>query len=220
MMEPDPAVHMSQLLERYPPLSPVAPDLNAAFACMATAIERGRTLFVCGNGGSAADAEHMVGELGKVFLVPRTLQEDERRKLVELGDDGRYLADRLVPGFRAIALTGHPALATALANDVGADIVFAQQLQVLGSPGDVLIALSTSGNARNVILATLVARTKGIRVVGLTGQDGGRLRQTADVCICVPERATYRVQEYHLPVYHALCAMLETRFFGGAVTVR
>jgi D-sedoheptulose 7-phosphate isomerase len=207
---------MTRLTDRYPVLLAVAPVVAAAFSVMAQALTAGRTLFICGNGGSAADAEHMVGELGKVFLLPRTLGAADRDRLRELGEDGAYLAQRLVPGLRAIALTGHPSLATALTNDVGADVVFAQQLYVLGEPGDVLVAVSTSGNARNVLLAALVAKARGMPVVGLTGAGGGRLRQTADVCICVPEQETYRVQEYHLPVYHTLCAMLEAHVFTGA----
>jgi D-sedoheptulose 7-phosphate isomerase len=209
--------HLQRLGERYPVLAPVVPDVAAAGDLIGDALGAGGTLFVCGNGGSAADSEHIAGELLKGFLLPRPLAPAEARAVRAAAaspEDGNYLVARLQRGLRAVALTGHTALATAVANDTGADLVFAQPLWALARPGDVLLAISTSGNARNVCLAAQAARARGLRVVALTGATGGRLRALADVAVCVPASAPAEAQELHLPVYHALCAQLEARFFA------
>lgn len=210
--------HLETLALRYPVLAALCPEIERAFEVVAGALADGKVLYLCGNGGSAADCEHIAGELLKGFLLPRRLTGAEAAALrgAAPAAEAAHLAARLQGGLRAIALTGHPSLASAVANDSAADLVFAQPVWALACPGDVLLGLSTSGNARNVVLAALAARARQMRVIGLTGQGGGRLRAVADVCLCVPETETYKVQELHVPVYHALCAMLEARFFGGA----
>jgi len=160
----------------------------------------------CGNGGSAADADHIVGELMKGFFLKREIPEEEKEAI---GEMGAYLQGALP----AIALTGHSALSTAFLNDVHPEMVFAQQVYGYGKPGDVLIALTTSGNSVNVLHAADVARAKGMKVIGMTGRDGGKLKSKCDCCIIVPANVTADIQEYHLPIYHTLCAMLEDHFF-------
>ncbi len=211
----DPNWHVAELMRRFPVLEPLRADLERAAARIGDALEQGGTLFLCGNGGSAADCEHIAGELLKGFLLKRALPETEAAALRGRGPDGEYLAGKLQRGLRAVTLTGHPALSSAVINDNGGDLAFAQQLWALARPGDVLLAISTSGNARNVVLTALAGRARGVTVIGLTGAGGGRLRELADLCLGVPDRETFRVQELHLPLYHALCAMLESRFFGN-----
>ena len=206
---------LSDLLVRYPQLAVCADSLRAAYRLIAACYERDGFLYVCGNGGSCADSDHITGELLKGFCSLRPLPAEEREKLKTLaGDDGKMLASTLQCGLRAISLNSHAALTTAVGNDLGDGLGPAQMLQALGRPGDVLLAISTSGNARNLALAGAVAKAKDVKIIGLTGRKGGKLRQAADVCICVPEDETYKIQELHLPVYHALCLMLERRFFA------
>lgn len=199
-----------ELVARYPALAAVSAELDAAYALILRCFRAHGTLLVCGNGGSAADAGHIVGELAKGFLLARPLAAAQKEALQrDWSSDGAVLAEGLQQGLRAIALTAHVPLQTAITNDQGAELTFAQQLLAYGQAGDVLLGISTSGNARNVILAAKLARTMHLSVVALTGSDGGRLKALADVCIAVPEAAVHRVQELHVPVYHALCAMLE-----------
>ena len=208
-------MHLQELVRRFPVLADSAPALAQAVAMVGASLDAGGTLYVCGNGGSAADSEHIAGELMKGFLHRRPLSAAAAAGLKDtFGADGAYLAAKLQCGLRAVALTGHPALATAVANDNGGDLVFAQQLQALGRRGDVLLGITTSGNSRNVLLAAMTARSLGVKVIGMTGQGGGKLAALADLMLCVPERETFKIQELHLPLYHALCAMLETRAFG------
>ena len=203
------------LLERLPRLSECSAALTACRNAMIGSLEAGGTLFVCGNGGSAADAEHIAGELLKEFLLPHGQDTALAERLTnDFGEAGEYLSAHLRRGLRVIALTGHPALATAMANDVAADLVFAQQLAVLGRAGDVLLAISTSGQSGNVCHAARVAVAKGMTALALTGQDGGALAQICRHSICVPATETALIQELHLPVYHWLCASLENYFFG------
>lgn len=172
-------------------------------------------LLIAGNGGSAADSEHIAGELMKRFETPRPVPEEFAKKLVEIdGERGVGLAKNLERGLMAIPLVGHEALTTAYINDVDGFGVFVQQLYGFGRKGDVFLGISTSGNSRNVMSATVVAHALGIKVIGLTGAKGGELAEVADVAIKVPETRTYKIQELHLPVYHCLCLMLEDRFFG------
>lgn len=209
--------HLDALFQRYTILESIRASLITTFKISATAFRDGKRLFVCGNGGSAADSEHIVGELAKGFLCARRLSEDDASRFVcacRSPEEGRYLVEHLQYGLPAVSLTGHPSLATAVTNDTAGDMVFAQQLFALGTEGDVLIGISTSGNARNVYLAAVVAKGLGMSAVGLTGRRGGRLAEVTDVCVCVPETETFLVQEMHLPVYHALCAMLEAEFFA------
>ena len=207
--------HLTKLLRRYPALTVCAQDIQAAFDALQGCFAKGGKLLVCGNGGSAADAEHIVGELMKGFLLKRSLSAEDRALFqAHSPTQGDTLANHLQYGLPAIALTGHPALATAFANDVAADMVFAQQVFVYGQPGDVLLGISTSGNSRNVLHALRVARVRGLHTLGLSGASGGQMRDLCDELIAVPASDTAEIQEYHLPAYHALCSMLEASFFG------
>ncbi|MCA1754791.1 MAG: SIS domain-containing protein [Spirochaeta sp.] len=202
------------LTERYPRLQPQQEDLLAAYRVLKTGFTQGKRLFLCGNGGSAADAEHIVGELMKGYLKSRPVSAELRDNLVrQHPTDGEYLADHLQGALPALALTGHASLSSAYANDVAADMVFAQQLYGYGRPGDMLLAISTSGNSANVVNAVKLAQVLDIHSIGLTGADGGLLADLCTVTIRVPETSTPRIQELHLPVYHWLCEALEEHFF-------
>lgn len=208
------AVRIEELCQRIPSLQVVAPQLRAAFALCHSTVQAGGTLFVCGNGGSHADAQHVTGELMKGFLRPRALEATEQARLrTASGPDGELLARRLQRGLRALVLGAEGALSSAICNDNGADLVYAQPLYVLSRPGDALVAFSTSGNARNVGLACRVALHKGLPILGFTGANGGQLADLASVCLRVPATETYLIQELHLPLYHCLCALLEEAFF-------
>lgn len=206
---------LEELFLHHPTLTTAKEALLAAYTALETCfLSRGK-LLVAGNGGSCADAEHIVGELMKGFLKKRPLSPDSRATLAAADPvHGEKLADALQEALPAIALTGHAALATAVMNDNDTAAVFAQQVWGYGRAGDVLLAISTSGNAENLLLATAAAHARGMKVILLTGESGGRLAPLADVAIRVPARETYLVQELHLPVYHALCRMLEARFFA------
>jgi D-sedoheptulose 7-phosphate isomerase len=182
---------------------------DRAYEMIRDCFESGGKLLLCGNGGSAADCEHIVGELMKGFLLPRPVADQ-----VFDGGVPDALLSKLQGALPAVALTGHPALASALVNDTDARLIYAQQVLGLGRPGDVLLAISTSGNARNCCLAAQTAKARGLSVIALTGKGGGRLGQLADCLMDVPETETYKVQQLHLPLYHALCARLEAHFFG------
>lgn len=200
---------MQHLCGRYPALAGMREQVEAAYELLKDSYENGGKLLVCGNGGSASDSEHIVGELMKGFYKKRPLNEEER---IRFGG----LSEHLQGALPAIALTGHPALATAFLNDVDPEMIFAQQVYGYGEKGDALIAMTTSGNSRNVLNAARVARGKGMKVIGFTGHDGGKLKELCDVCLIVPSTVTADIQEYHLPLYHALCAMLEEHFFPAA----
>ncbi len=208
---------LDDLISRYHVLTPCRDDILDTVNLIVRAIEADRKLMICGNGGSAADAEHIAGEMLKRFLLPRPIPPDIADKLRRQdATEGDYLANHLEAALPALALTGHPALATAMANDVAGDLAFAQQVYGLGQKGDVLLGISTSGRSRSVCHALRVAAAKGIVTVGLTGRDGGAMVSLCDVAIRVPETETYRIQELHLPVYHCLCLMVEAHFFGTA----
>ena len=206
---------INTLIERYPALGVARCDIEAALGVLVEAYEKGGKLLLCGNGGSAADCDHIAGELLKGFMSKRPLPKEKKAEMLrlcpELGDD--TLSD-LQMGLPAISLHSALAYNTAYCNDVSAELVYAQAVLALGKDCDVLLAISTSGNSKNVIRACEVAKALGIKVVGLTGRQGGKLKVISDVCISVPEDETYKVQELHLPVYHALCAELEKHFFG------
>ena len=207
--------HLDELVTRYPQLSVCKDDIEAAYRLMEEAYTNDKKLLIAGNGGSAADSEHIAGELMKRFKTPRPAPQDFKDKLIAIdAERGPGLAKNLERGLMAIPLVAHEALTTAYINDVDGLGVFAQQLYGFGREGDVFLGISTSGNSKNVMSATVVARAIGIEVVGLTGEKGGELSKVADVCIRVPETETYKIQELHLPVYHCLCLMLEDRFFG------
>ena len=209
--------HKKYLLDRFPELAPIEKPFDDAFELLRSTIEGGGTIFTCGNGGSAADAEHIVGELMKGFLLERPLTQKHSEALAEAcgQSEAEKLANALQEGIKAVSLVGHPSLATAFANDVDPTMVFAQQLHVLGEPGDALIAITTSGNSKNVINALKVAKARGVASVALTGEGGGLCAHWADVLLAVPESETHKAQESHLPIYHALCAMLEEKFHGA-----
>lgn len=207
--------HIDLLIERYPILAECRQSLIDAYLIMEEAYEGDHKLLIAGNGGSAADSEHIAGELMKRFKTPRPVTPEMAEKLKAIDPvRGADLAKNLERGLMAIPLVAHEALSTAYINDVDGLGVFAQQLFGFGRPGDVFLGISTSGNSKNVMSATVVARALGIKVIGLTGAKGGELAQVADVSVKVPETETYMIQELHLPVYHCWCLMLEDKFFG------
>lgn len=207
--------HVDSLIERYPELAVCQNDIISAYKILENAYANGRKLLVCGNGGSAADSEHVVGELMKEFKLKRKVFANQADAMKAIDPEmGEYLADNLQGALPAIALTGHSALSTAFMNDSESVLVFAQQVNGYGREGDVLLGISTSGNSKNVIYAAITAKARGLKVIGLTGAKESRLSKLADCCIQVPETETYKVQEMHLPVYHCLCMMLEEKFFG------
>lgn len=202
------------LSQKYPDLAACIADIQAAFALLADTYRQGGKVLICGNGGSAADSEHIVGELMKGYLAPRPVPDDVRQQLLAaFPAHGDYLADHLQGALPAISLVSQTSFLTAYANDVAADMVFAQQVFGYGRPGDALLAISTSGQAANVLHALRVARVLGLRTIGLTGPDGGALQDLCDVTIRVPGARSPEIQERHAAVYHALCALLEEEFF-------
>ena len=205
---------IEKLIRRYPVLESVKEEITDAYCILEDCFAHDGKLLIAGNGGSAADAEHIAGELMKRFRKPRPVTDELARKMESLDPDrGKNLAKNLERGLMAIPLTAHEALTTAYINDVDGIGVFAQQLLGFGRPGDVFLGISTSGNSQNIINATVVARARGIKVIGLTGAGGGELARVSDVAIKVPETETYMIQKLHLPVYHCLCLMLEEHFF-------
>ena len=213
-MEEKVKVHLDTLLTRYPQLDPCRESITRAYLYICNVFENGGKLLIVGNGGSAADAEHIVGELMKAFKSPRTLSKEEQEALLSIDpQDGKVLAEKLQGALPAIALDGHVALTTAYMNDCEPLLCFAQQVNGYGREGDAFLGISTSGNSKNVVYAAITAKAKGMKVIALTGARDSRLSALADVTIQVPETETYIIQELHLPVYHALCLMLEAHFF-------
>ena len=211
MLEKKLQKHIDLLMKRYPVLEACKEEIELMEECY----KNGGKLLIAGNGGSAADSEHIAGELMKRFKIPRSIPEDLKKKLIEIDSvRGENLSKNLERPLMAIPLVAHEALTTAYINDVDGLGVFAQQLYGFGRAGDVFLGITTSGNSQNVMSATVVARALGIKVLGLTGENGGELSQVANVCVKVPETETYMVQELHLPVYHCWCLMLEDKFFG------
>lgn len=200
---------VEDLIERYPALMPCKDSISMVYEAMARCFENGGRLYICGNGGSASDALHIVGELGKSFVRKRPLDAE----FVEAVSP--QLAQKLQGALPAFALVENSALSTAYANDVDPDYVFAQQVYAYARKGDCVLGISTSGNSRNVLCALETAKGRGAVTLGLTGRDGGKMKSLCDACIVVPEQETYKIQELHLPVYHALCIMLEDYFWGN-----
>jgi D-sedoheptulose 7-phosphate isomerase len=208
--------YLQQLIQRYPQLEAARDSIDRAYKLLKAVYENKGKLLVAGNGGSAADAEHIVGELMKGFVKKRPVPADFEVALQKLdAEHGAYLAGHLQQGLPAIALPVHIALTTACLNDIGADIIYAQQVYGYGNPGDAFLGISTSGNAKNIYYAMVVAKAKakGLKTIALTGGSGGAISKIADLSIIVPETETYKIQELHLPIYHALCLMLEEHFF-------
>lgn len=207
--------HIDLLVERYSSLESAKNDIVAAYLLLEESYENGGKLLVAGNGGSAADAEHIVGELMKGFKLPRKPEADFAEKLVEENQElGSVLAENLQGALPAIALDGHPAMSTAYMNDCEPLLCFAQQVNGYGKLGDVFLGISTSGNSKNILYAATTAHAKGMKVIGLTGAKDSKLKDMSDVCIKAPQTETYMIQELHLPIYHCLCLMLEDKFFA------
>jgi len=207
--------HIDTLIDRYPKLIVCREQLQEAYNILKQAYSEGRKLLVCGNGGSASDSEHIVGELMKEFKLKREVYKNQADAMKKIDPElGTILAEHLQGALPAIALTGHSSLTTAFMNDSLPELIFAQQVNGYGKQNDVLLGISTSGNSRNVLFAAVAAKAKGLKVLGLTGQRECKLAKLADICIQVPETETYKIQELHLPVYHCLCMMLEEHFFG------
>ena len=202
-----------ELFNRFPELNSIETAVLSAFNMIKSVFEQGGKLIVCGNGGSAADSEHIVGELMKKFRKPRPIRKEIYDRLSDYGDNGRILQNYLEGSLRAVSLTSHIALSTAFANDREPSVAYAQQLYGLADGSDVLLAISTSGNSKNCVLAMTVAKAMGLKTIALTGQDKSALSDMADITIRVSENETYKVQELHLPVYHCLCAMIEEELF-------
>jgi len=202
------------LFIRYNKLSSIRENIYGAYCLLRNTFESGNKVLICGNGGSAADSQHIVGELMKRFVKKRPIPKEIANKLLEIDElKGINMVSKLESGLPAIALTTHEALTTAYNNDVDSKLSYAQQLLGYGKTGDCLIAISTSGNSENVLNAAVLAKAMGISVLGLTGSTGGELAELAEVSIIVPVEETYKIQEYHLPIYHCLCMMLEEYFF-------
>lgn len=207
--------HIDLLIERYPSLEPIKQELIDAYLIMEESYSKGGKLLVAGNGGSAADSEHIVGELMKGFKMPRKMTSEFSEKLKAVDPDlGDVLANNLQGALPAIALDGHPALTTAYMNDCEPLLCFAQQVNGFGKPEDVFLGISTSGNSKNILYAATVAKAKGMKVIGLTGAKDSKLMKYADVCVKATNTETYMIQELHLPIYHCWCLMLEDKFFG------
>lgn len=206
---------LDELLNRYSRLDYLENVISEASELIIKTFNKGGKVLVCGNGGSCSDADHIVGELMKSFEGKRPLNISLQQKLEEVSPDrGKMLAEKLQQGLPAISLTVHQSLITAIANDIHGDLIYAQQVIGWGNPGDVLFGLSTSGNSKNVIDAMIVAKAKGLITIGLTGKTGGKMKDWCDILINVPETRTAYVQELHLPIYHAICMMIENEIFG------
>lgn len=206
--------HIDSLIARYPSLEAIRREIIDAYLCIETCYERGGKLLIAGNGGSAADCEHIVGELMRRFQTPRPVPSEFAEKLKRIDPVlGADLSRKLERSLTAIPLTAHESLSTACMNDVDAEVAFAQQLYGFGRPGDVFLGISTSGNSKNIIAAAVVAKAMDIQVVALTGRSVGALAEIADFCVRAPADETYMIQELHLPIYHCWCMMLEHRFF-------
>lgn len=206
---------LNELLSRYPQLEICKKDIENAVEAIIDCYENGGKLILCGNGGSCADCDHIVGELMKGFLKLRPLSDERRAEMkanCDLVDD--ELLSKLQGGLPAISLPSITALNSAFCNDVDPELMYAQPLMSLANENDILIGLSTSGNSKNVFGAVKVAKALGIKIIGLTGMTGGKLKGIADICICAPETETFKIQELHLPVYHYICAAVEEYFWS------
>jgi len=207
--------HLQQLISRYPSLISIESEIVSSFEIISESFSHFGKLIIAGNGGSAADAEHIVGELMKNFNIKRKLSDNLINKFSNLDSEtANYLISKLQPGLPAISLSNHSSINTACINDIDSDIIFAQQVNIYGNEGDTFLGISTSGNSKNVVYAAATAKCKKMNVIALSGNDGGKIKQFADVSIIVPEKEVYKIQELHLPIYHCLCLMLEERFFG------
>lgn len=205
---------LDALVKRYPALEVCKDQIREAGELIVESYKNSGQLLTCGNGGSCSDSDHIVGELMKSFSKKRPLDNDFKESLISVDEErGSILAMKLEKGLPAISLNAHAALVSAISNDIGGDFIFAQQVGGYGRKGDVLLGISSSGNSQNVIDACIVARAKGVKVIALVGETGGKMKDYADVAICAPSTCTPDVQEFHLPIYHALCMIAEETFF-------
>ncbi|MBO5078507.1 MAG: SIS domain-containing protein [Oscillospiraceae bacterium] len=205
---------VNDFFRRHEDLIPLREDILQAGQMLIEAFEGGNQVLMCGNGGSCADCDHIAGEFLKGFLLKRPVPQDIQKVFEEkYGAEGAGIAGKLQQGLPAISLNTHSAAISAFANDVDPELVYAQQVLAYGKPGDVLIGISTSGNAANVAAAVMTANSIGVHTIGLTGKDGGKLAKLADLALIMPQMETYRIQEDHLAVYHLLCAMAEYELF-------
>ena len=215
-MKPATQRYLDLLLSRYPNLNDCSQSIIDSYFALLECYNGGGKILLCGNGGSAADAEHIVGELMKDFVIKRPIPETFSKALKKTASSrAEYLINNLQQTIPAISLVSQTALASAMSNDISADIIFAQQVYGYGKKNDVLIALSTSGNSANICDALYVAKAKGMKSIGLTGKSGGKMKGLCNITVCVPEQETYKIQEFHLPIYHTICLMLESEIFGG-----
>lgn len=203
---------MANLIERFRELEPIKSNIDLAIEAIINCYKNGNKVLIAGNGGSACDSEHIAGELLKSFVKKRPIKEEIRKELLNF-EDGEYIADNLEAPLRAIALTSHMGLSTAYLNDRAPYLIFAQQLLAFGDKGDVFIAISTSGNAKNIIHASKVAKAMGIKIISFTNNNGGKLAEMADIAIKAPSKETYIAQEYHEAIYHEICIRVEEYFF-------
>ena len=204
-----------ELVSRYPSLSLLREPIVQAVETLDHSVRNGGKILICGNGGSASDSDHIVGELVKSFTLPRLISAEHRALLEKSGvADWEAIGHRLQQGIPAIGLTVHSALSTAVANDISAEMIFAQQTYVYGRPGDILIGLSTSGNSKNVVTALKVGRAFGLKTIGLTGSKPSQMDALCDVILKAPAEETFKIQEFHLPIYHTLCIMIEREQFS------
>lgn len=206
--------YIEELCRRYPSLEICKGDIEKSAGVLIESFEKGGKLLVAGNGGSCADSDHISGELLKSFVKKRRPTDKEIESIKKIDSTaGEYLKDKLQGALPVIALTNNTALMTASLNDVDGNVMFAQQVNGYGKEGDVFLGISTSGNSKDIVYSAVVAKSKGVKTVALTGKDGGKLKAIADVSIVVPENETFKIQELHLPVYHALCLEIEEHFW-------
>lgn len=206
--------YIDELCGRYPALLACKADIEKATAALIKSFENGGKLLVAGNGGSCADSDHISGELLKSFVKKRKPADKFLESIKKINEEtGEYLSDKLQGSLPVIALTNNAALMTASLNDVDGNVMFAQQVNGYGKFGDVFLGISTSGNSKDIIYPTVVAKAKGLVTIALTGKSGGKLKELADIAIVVPENETFKIQELHLPVYHALCLEIEEYFW-------
>lgn len=205
---------INELIKRYPCLEGCRNEIENAVDRLTICYEKGGKLLLCGNGGSAADCEHISGELMKSFRKKRLLSAEQKRKMAENLPEIAEIAEKLEGALPAISLPSLTSFNTAFSNDADPCLVYAQALVALANEGDVLMAISTSGNSENIVCAAKTAKALGLTVIALTGKGGGKLKGISDVAICVPEEETYKTQELHQPVYHCICSEIEEKFFG------
>jgi phosphoheptose isomerase len=205
---------LNEMISRYPALESCKNDIREACEAVINCYSNQGKILLCGNGGSCADADHIVGELMKSFERKRPIDKHlEGRLKAVSAERGTFIAERLQNALPAISLNAHSALNSAISNDMDASMVFAQQVAGYGENGDILIAISTSGNSQNIVDSTITARAKGLTVIGLTGQNGGKMKPYCDITICVPSDSTPEIQEFHQPIYHTICRIVENTFF-------